>query len=56
MIEDGPSYKIHPLYIAYYWLKLRISEQNADQGLLDIGFPEVRIKLESSLHIFLYLT
>ncbi len=55
MIEDRPCYKIHPLNIADHWLKLRIGEQNADQGVLDIGFPKVRIKLESALHISLDL-
>ena len=55
MIEDGPSYKIHPLNIADHWLKRRIGEQNADQTLLDLGFPEIRIKLKSALHISLDL-
>jgi hypothetical protein len=43
MIEDGPSYEIHPLNIADHWLKLRKGEQNADQSLLDFRFPEVSV-------------
>lgn len=55
VIEDWPSDKIHPLNIANHWLKLCIGEQNSDQRLLDIRFPEVWIELKSALHIFLYL-